>query len=94
MTEDPNLRLAMARRAYAIAIARRDAITPGDAGYHDAVLEVGLRWSQVRYWERRIGPVAAHDAPADHPGRPSSADPPAGTPGAAPEPSLSMTPHG
>lgn len=56
MSEDPNLRLAIARRAYAAAITRRDALVPGDPGYHDAVLDVGLRWSQIRYWERRIAP--------------------------------------
>lgn len=49
----PNLRAAMARTAYAAAIAHRDATRPGDPGDHDAVLAVGLRWSQLRYWERR-----------------------------------------
>jgi hypothetical protein len=48
------MRVALARTAYLAAIALRDATHPGDPGYHDAVLAVGLRWSQVRYWERRL----------------------------------------
>ena len=52
---DSRQRLAMARRDYAQAIARRDATASSEPGYHEAVLEVGIRWSQVRYWERRAG---------------------------------------
>lgn len=62
MADDPNLRAALARAAYASAISLRDATRPGDPGYHDAVLAVGLRWSQVRYWERR----AAAASPIAH----------------------------
>lgn len=54
MSDDPSLRVALARTAYFAAVAQRDATHPGDPGYHDAVLAVGLRWSQVRYWERRL----------------------------------------
>jgi hypothetical protein len=53
VADDPSLRASMARTAYADALAHRDATRPGDPGYHDAVLTVGLAWSQLRYWERR-----------------------------------------
>lgn len=52
---DSRQRLAMAHRDYARALARRDAMASSEPGYHEAVLEVGIRWSQVRYWERRAG---------------------------------------
>jgi hypothetical protein len=54
MSEDLSLRRAIVARAYAEAIARRNALDPRDPAYHDAVLDVGHRWSQLRYWERRI----------------------------------------
>jgi hypothetical protein len=52
---DSRQRLSMAHRDYAQALARRDAMASSEPGYHEAVLEVGIRWSQVRYWERRAG---------------------------------------
>ena len=64
VSDDPSLRIALARTAYVAAIALRDATHPGDPGYHDAVLAVGLRWSQVRYWERRLAQESGLERPA------------------------------
>lgn len=52
---DPWASLALSRRRYADAIARRHAVRPGEPGYRQAVHEVGVAWAQVRRWERATG---------------------------------------
>jgi hypothetical protein len=58
VSPDPWARLADARRSYADAIARRDALRPGDPGYAKAVHEVGVAWTRIQAWERRAAVYA------------------------------------
>lgn len=64
---DPWAALFLARRRYADAIARRQAVRPGEPGYREAVHEVGVAWAQVKRCERTIGAIRpdAPEPPAD-----------------------------
>ena len=54
MHPDPRRCLAEARDAYHAAVERRNTLDSSHPGFIDASLELGLRWAQVRYWERRL----------------------------------------
>ncbi|MFN8623641.1 MAG: hypothetical protein U0869_23115 [Chloroflexota bacterium] len=66
MSNEIRSRLNVAQQGYAAALERRGALQPGDPGYHRAVHEVGVRWTQLVRLERaaRTVRVAGHVPPA------------------------------
>jgi hypothetical protein len=50
--------LRSATDQYRAALAARSALSPGDPGYRAAVQHLGVRWSRVQWWRRRMDEAA------------------------------------